>query len=272
MGKKKLEKDTVLCAQIARHMVDTIKSTSIDSTPCQHAMLSDVFPKDTYQQMLGNIPAQDAFRPMSLDMFHDEDGNSTRDLIELPDIGTERIAKELQGLWWAVGTAIMSAEVKSAVFDGLADDLAPVLKCSKEQVNDQPVFVSTALRVETESYYMPPHFDDFPRIATMLLYLPEDDGLDGLGTSLYDYAPKWQRPFRAAHRELRRAPFLPNSGMFFSGSDRKTRPGWHGFERANKDQVGDAPRISLLTTWYGGTSDMHSDCPEIIPVKALADA
>lgn len=261
-----MEIDEALSTRIANHMADSIRKTSVESVPCKHAMLKDLFPEDVYDQMLQNVPAIEAFRPMSLELFHDENGVSTRDLIELPEIGVERINKDQQSLWWAVGTAIMSTEVKSAVFEGLADDLAPVLNVEKSKVNEQKVFVSTALRVETESYNMPPHFDDLPRIATMLIYLPEDESLDGLGTALYDYAPKWQRAFRAAHREICRAPFLPNSGICFSGNDRQVRPGWHGFERKSKTVVGDAPRISLLTTWYTGTSEMHADNPELVAV------
>jgi hypothetical protein len=263
-----METDVKLSARIADHMAQAIRATAVDKVPCQHAMLSGLFPEDVYKRMLQNIPARDAFRPMSLELFHDKDGVSTRDLIELPEIGVARISKDQQSLWWAVGTAIMSDKVKSAVFDGLAEDLAPVLNVDISQVNNQKVFVSTALRFETESYYMPPHFDDLPRVATMLIYLPEDDSLDGLGTSLYDFAPKWQRPFRAAHRELRRAPFLPNSGIFFSGNGRKKRPGWHGFERVDKATLGDAPRISLLTTWYTGTRETHASTPDIMPVMA----
>ncbi len=267
-----MEKDFALCSRIIDHMVQTITRTPVDDDPCKHAMLSDLFPEDVYQKILSNIPDRAAFRPMSLDMFRDANGVSTRDLIELPEIGVQRIATNQQSLWWAVGTATMSAEVKSAVFAALAGDLAPVFGCAQSEVNDQPVFVSTALRYETESYYMPPHIDGWPRVATMLIYLPEDANLDGLGTSLYDYAPRWQRPFRAAHREVRRAPFLPNSGIYFSGSQRKARPGWHGFERANKAVVGDEPRISLLTTWYTGTKETHASWAEIIPVIEMPRA
>lgn len=261
-----MEKDFALCSRIIEHAVQRISSIPVDDTPCKHAMLSDFFPADIYQKMLTNVPARDAFRPMSIEMFHDDKGISTRDLIELPEVGLARIASHQQSLWWAVGSAIMSAEVKSAVFDALADDLAPVFGCPASEVNNQPVYVSTALRYETESYFMPPHIDEWPRVATMLNYLPDDAQLNGLGTALYDYAPKWQRPFRAAHRELRRAPFLPNSGIYFSGSLRKVRPGWHGFERPKKAVLSDAPRISLLTTWYTGTREDHSLLPEIIPV------
>lgn len=267
-----MEKDFALCSKIIDHMVQAIIRTPVDDTPCKHAMLSDLFPRDVYQDILSNIPDQTAFRPMSLELFHDDMGVSTRDLIELPEIGVQRIASNLQGLWWAVGAATMSAQVKTAVFSGLAADLAPVFGCPQSKVNDQPVFVSTALRRETESYYMPPHFDEFPRVATMLIYLPEDASLNGLGTSLYDYAPKWQRPFRKAHRELRRAPFLPNSGIYFSGSQRKVRPGWHGFERPDKARLGKAPRISLLTTWYTGPNEIHEPATGIIPVMDIAQA
>jgi len=268
-----LEKDFGLSSRVVDHMVNAIKATPVDNAPCQHAMLTNVFPDDIYQQMLGNIPRKEAFRPMSLELFHDDAGVSTRDLIELPEIGVERIAAEQQSLWWAVGAAIMSEQVKAAVFNCISEDLAPVLGCDPSQVNDHDVFVSTALRVETESYHMPPHFDEEPRIATMLLYLPQDDSLDGLGTSLYEFVPKWKRAFRpSTHKELRRAPFLPNTGMYFSGNPRKKRPGWHGFERVNKDTLRDAPRISLLTTWYTGTPETHAACPDIVPVKELATA
>lgn len=252
-------------------MVRAIAATQVDNTPCKHAMLLQLFPEDVYQRILCNIPDKKAFRPMNLAKHHDANGVSTRDLIELPDIGVKRIAPGQQSLWWAIGTAIMSAEVKSAVFEGLAEDLAPVFDCAPTEVNDQDVFVSVALRIETESYYMAPHFDGLPRVATMLIYLPADDSLNGLGTSLYDYAPKWQRLFRPAHRELRRAPFLPNSGIYFSGNRRKVRPGWHGFERTNK-ALGNAPRVSLLTTWYTGTSEMHRAKPGIVPVPKMLKA
>ncbi|HLQ19079.1 MAG TPA: hypothetical protein VK146_08870 [Tabrizicola sp.] len=265
-----MEKDFALCSKIVDHMVRSISRTPVDDTPCKHAMLKDLFPQDVYRDILSNIPDMPAFRPMHLEMFHDDKGVSTRDLIELPELGVRRIARtDQQRLWWAVGAATMSRQVKSAVFAGLADDLAPVFGCAPGEVNNQPVLVSTALRRETESYYMDPHFDDLPRVATMLIYLPEDDSLDGLGTSLYDYAPKWQRPFRKAHREKRRAPFLPNTGFYFSGNRRKVRPGWHGFERPQNPRLGDAPRISLLTTWYSAIGQAHDEAVGIVPLMDI---
>ena len=212
-----MEADSALCTRIVDHMIRAIAATPVDDNPCKHAMLSRLFPEDVYRRILRNIPDKNAFRPMNLAKFHDANGVSTRDLIELPDIGVKRIAPDQQSLWWAIGTAIMSAEVKSVVFEALAEDLAPVFDCAPAEVNDQDVFVSTALRIETEAYYMAPHFDGLPRVATMLIYLPQDARLDGLGTSLYDYVPKWQRLFRPAHREIRRAPFLPNAGILLLG-------------------------------------------------------
>ena len=81
-----MEKDFALCSRIIDHMVQRITDIPVDDTPCQHAMLSEFFPQDIYQKMLANIPARDAFRPMSIELFHDANGVSTRDLIELPEI------------------------------------------------------------------------------------------------------------------------------------------------------------------------------------------
>ena len=260
-----MKKDYDLCVRIIRQMVRVVDKTPVDENPCQHAILQDLFPQDVYEDMLQNLPAKEAYRPMALHLFHDSNGVSTRDLIELPEVGVPRMAPDIQALWWAVGTALASEEVKAAIFEKLAEDLAPALGCTPSEVNDQDVFVSVALRTETKSYYMPPHCDGHPRVATMLLYLPEDNSLDGLGTSLYDYAPKWQRPFRAAHREIRRAPFRPNMGVYFSGSKRRVRPGWHGFERPEK-MVGDMLRVSLLVAWYTNDPEHHRPFPEIMPV------
>jgi hypothetical protein len=126
-----LEDGVAFSLRLANHMADAIAATPVDNTPFKHAMLSGQIADDSYQQMLRNTPAKEAFRPMSLELFHDEDGTSTRDLIELPETGIKRIALNLQSFWWAVGTAIMSDMVKAAVFDGLAKDLAPVLGCEK---------------------------------------------------------------------------------------------------------------------------------------------
>ena len=78
----------------------------------------------------------------------------------------------------------------------------------------------TYLRIEyaqdIDGFWLKPHTDIGVKRFTMLVYLSDGPGQEGLGTDIYADADTW----------IGRSPFGPNKAMVFVPSDRS----WHGFE------------------------------------------
>jgi hypothetical protein len=78
----------------------------------------------------------------------------------------------------------------------------------------------TFLRIEyaqdTDGFWLKPHTDIGVKRFTLLAYLSDEPGHEGLGTDIYADADTWAA----------RSPFGANKAMAFVPSDRS----WHGFE------------------------------------------
>ena len=83
----------------------------------------------------------------------------------------------------------------------------------------------------------------------MMIYLPRDESQRDLGTSLYKVRPslKALQSKDGWFTEVKRFPFLPNSGFAFAVSNSWKKKSWHGRERLREDA---GVRNSLVTTFY----------------------
>ena len=95
----------------------------------------------------------------------------------------------------------------------------------------------TYLRIEyaqdTDGFWLEPHSDLGVKSFTMLLYLSDGPGHEGLGTDIYDSEKK----------QVGRSPFKPNSAMVFIPSDIT----FHGFEPRPIEGVRKSVIINYVT-------------------------
>jgi hypothetical protein len=115
-----------------------------------------------------------------------------------------------------------------------------------EDVEKTKVSVHISLARDIEDYCIKPHPDGQPAIVTAQFYMPMDTSQQDLGTSFYVERPPWTRFLFGRYEEVKKMPFLPNSGYFFAVNDLPVHRSLHGRERI---RAGAGVRNSMLVRW-----------------------
>jgi hypothetical protein len=115
-----------------------------------------------------------------------------------------------------------------------------------EEVNNSQVFVGISITRDIADYKLKPHPDGQPRVVTGQFYLPRNGSQHALGTSIYEKARFIDRLSGKRFREVKRLPFVPNSGYAFAVNDCRQRQSYHGRELI---QAGSGVRDSILMSW-----------------------
>jgi hypothetical protein len=92
------------------------------------------------------------------------------------------------------------------------------------------VFVVCSLARDIEDYRITPHPDGWLGILTSQFYLPVDMSQQDLGTSIYAEVPLLRRLSLGRYQEIKRVPFVPNSGYAFAVKDLPGHRSLHGRE------------------------------------------
>ena len=223
-----------------------IANARILKFPFPHFYIGDIFPHDWYSQLRDNLPPQDCYQRL------DETGTVT------PGAYPERFVCEL-------GRACES-EIESAGKPGPWNEFRRVL--------DGPQFAHRILGLfydgvverfgadceldfETEcrlvrdfsNYAITPHTDSPRKLVSLLFYLPPDDSMKELGTSIFvpnDPAFRCEGTKHHAFSQFKKvmtAPYLPNSLLGFF----KTDQAFHGVERIERPST---QRDSVLYNIY----------------------
>jgi hypothetical protein len=137
------------------------------------------------------------------------------------------LPKPIADFWTPVVRAMTDPALRRAVFTKLAPDLAERFGIPEERVPEMECAYEVRLVRDTEDYRIKPHPDGLNKIVTMQLYLPEDDSMLDLGTSIFR---RHKRLVGSSFEEVKRFPFRPNSGYGFAVSDGPSRQSWHGRE------------------------------------------
>ena len=233
--------------RLVQHWRAVLPQVKVEHEPYDHLYFEDFFPSDFYAEMLKSFPAPEKYQAFNRDRYARADGESARDIIVLQDSGIAHLDEPLRSFWRAIGEAASSDVLKRHVFNILKRDVALRLGIKEEDAADADAFVSVLLVRDTEGYKIRPHPDGFPRLVTLMLYLPEDNGREDLGTSIYVEQPFYKRLVGDKFREVKRFPFRPNSAAAFAVNDLPQRRSLHGREPI--ESVPDARNV-IIVTWY----------------------
>ncbi len=225
--------------KVLQHMIGRIADAELVADPFPYLVLDKVFPEDYYAQMLENFPALEHMRPLS------ESGRVARGLYEqrhallFQDGEFERLTNRQAGFWKGLADWLYSDPFANAVIAKFHQALQPrmsaILK-SEDRIRAR----GDALLVEDHTQYaIGPHTDAPHRLVTFLFYLPEDDSMRDLGTSIYKPRNSeftcWggpHHPFDQFERTTT-VEFLPNRLLAFPKTDRS----FHGVEPIEREQV-----------------------------------
>jgi hypothetical protein len=237
--------DNALAKRIVAHWQRELGSITVLDEPFQHFYSDRIWPADIYHQILRLLPPHHVHRPMNIKEWVNAEGVSTRDRCFLPEI-LDQMDYERAGFWHQIWLALTADSLKCLIFGKFKKDIALRLKMPPDDVENVPAFVSFSLTRDIEDYRISPHPDGWPSVVTAQFYLPVDMSQRDLGTSFYAEVPLLQRPFLGRYKEIKRLPFMPNSGYAFVVNDLPGHRSLHGRELI---KPGAGVRNSILIRW-----------------------
>jgi hypothetical protein len=225
--------------RILEHVFERVASAPIVEDPFPYAVIDGIFPDDYYAEMLAHFPQPDSLRPIGETGRVGRDDYRERNVVLFTDEEFERMSAQQQAFWrefagWMYSDLFLNLFVlkfQRALEPRLNNILAdsPVLRARGDAllVNDQT------------NYAIGPHTDVPQRLVTFLFYLPKDNSMRELGTSVY--RPKdanfvcWGG-LHHSHEQfelVRTVEFLPNRLLTFP----KTERSFHGVEQIFRENV-----------------------------------
>lgn len=242
---KLLQRSTVGLPRSARarnvlhHVLERLAQARVVQEPFPYCVIDDVFPADYYAEIQRHFPAIHAMRPLSETGRVGKDDYKERLCTLFEEDDFSRLTPE-QATFWREFADWMYADTFLHAF---IDKFQPSLESRISRVLEAEGCLKVrgdALLVNDQTHYaIGPHTDAPHRLVTFLFYLPPDDSLRNLGTSLYQPKERgftcWGGPHYPHDRfdHVGRVEFLPNRLLVFP----KTEHSFHGVERVLQENV-----------------------------------
>jgi hypothetical protein len=228
--------DTRAVRDVIAHVVGAVDAAAGHDEPFRYLTFADVFPADTYSEMLRCMPNARDYRALpgrNKENLKD-DGSSTRVKIGLFPEYIRHLPAEKRPVWDVVGRALCSDEVQAAFVRQLAPGMR---RRFGDGYADVGMYAIPVLTRDTAGYRIPPHTDTHWKGITVQLYLPPDDAHANIGTIMNARDADGQ--FAVAHRMR----FVPNSGYAFAVNDIS----WHSADAVGPEVK---TRDSILLTYF----------------------
>jgi hypothetical protein len=228
---------------IVGHGKESILAGAYFDKPYPHLTFDKFFPDDIYQRLIGHWP--------DIDKYVDLNGARTRKQFTLHDRKADAGDADRTALWRAVSDAVSAPEIEAAMRERLRRGLEIRAKGSGEGW-PVPMYPQPVLYADFEGYAIKPHPDTRRKVITMMIYMPDDESQQELGTTVYKISPMgvfaWKTYGLVKDKTF---PFLPNSGAAFvviHPAHNLLHSSWHGRETISLKS--DKPRMTLLNTYY----------------------
>lgn len=204
-----------------------IANAPVSSFPFPHIYVRDVFPPDFYRELRAHLPPREAFH--SLNELGRVAGAypDTRLVMPLTPEKIGGLPEPYRGFWDALARWLLGGFGQT-----MLDKFAPFLDWRFGDARRRQYYDEALLVQDYTTYSLGPHTDSPSKVLSFLFYLPADDSLAHLGTSIY--VPKdpnftcFGGPHYPFERFLRMAtmPYVPNTLFAFV----KTHNSFHGVE------------------------------------------
>lgn len=215
------------------HVLYRVANAPLMPYPFPHFYVAEVFPPDFYRELRAQLPELAAYKRLDETGTVAKGAYKERFVCSLADLEEEEFASG-KGKFWTELNLWLSA-----------DPFAHALMAKFGQAVAERFGAGVTPRLETDlrlvrdftHYAISPHTDAPRKLVSLLFYLPADDSMSHLGTSIYvPKDPSLRCEGTALHRfdGFRKAatmPFRPNSLFAFV----KTDSAFHGV-----DQIADA--------------------------------
>lgn len=217
-----------MSSSVRWHVLYKIANAPVSLFPFPHLYVREVFPPDFYRTLRAHLPPVEALKDLKALGRVGGDYPDTRKVLPLVEESMSTLGEPFRGFWGEIASWLLGGQFGQIILSRFGEYLE-----SRFGDPRQVQFYDEALVVQDYSTYsLGPHSDSPYKVAAFLFYLPEDDSLAHLGTSLYvPKSPDFRStsgshyPFSDFERVVT-MPFLPNSLFAFL----KTDFSFHGVE------------------------------------------
>lgn len=216
-------------------MLYKIANAPINLFPYPHIYVQDIFPGDFYRELRAQLPPREAFQTLNAVGRVASGYPDTRLVLPLTPQNVGQLNEPLRSFWGQLARWLLGGPFGQMVLS----KFAPILDerfgdARKMEFHDEALLVQ-----DYTAYSLGPHTDRPEKVVSFLFYLPADDSLAHLGTSIYmPKDPSFvcaggpHHPFEKFHRVVT-MPFLPNTLFAFL----KTPNAFHGVEPVTEANV-----------------------------------
>ena len=217
-----------MSSRVDLHVLYRIANAPINLFPYPHIYVEDVFPPDFYRELRAHLPPAESYKDLKALNRVGAGYPDTRLVMVVTPETVQALPEPSRGFWGAVAQWMLGGAFGQVVLSRFAELL-------EQRFGDlrQTRFYDEALLVQDyTTYSLGPHTDSPSKVLSFLFYLPPDDSLAGLGTSIYvPKDPGFTCPGGPHYKfepfdRIATMPFVPNSLFAFL----KTHNSFHGVE------------------------------------------
>jgi hypothetical protein len=220
-------------SQVGLEIAQRIAAAPVEPAPFPHIYSGEAFPAAAYAELQRMLPPPEQFAPIQ--EKRNVSAYPERSILKLHPKHLAQLQEPYRSYWTGVCEWLLGGHIATALLDKFGDQVRARFSGGKQlKVAEEALLVHDRSR-----YTLGPHTDSPQKVVSLLFYLPPDESLADLGTSLY--APR-QAGFSCAggphykfelFERVRTMPFMPNSLFAFP----KTASSFHGVEPITRAAV-----------------------------------
>ena len=245
---------------ILEHITNSIKQTKVDPEPFPHMYIRNFFEENFYTKLLNSLPEKEKFVPINKTGSVSDDYPEERFILNI----NPEILKSFEGKDQEVFSDIVNGFFfKMIFFNSVLSNFKSTIDDRIKNFSEEEIKLfgknnfnfegRIALVKDYTKYQLGAHTDSPNKFLTFLFYLPRDETIREIGTSLYKPLNKDITTSFSSHYtmeetnnnfvETKKAEFLPNSVLIFP----RTNYSYHGVSSIN---IGSQERNLLLLNYY----------------------
>ena len=232
---------------VKEHIIDKIKKSELFNNPFAHKFIENIFPIEVYNKLLQSLPDKSSYVPITETGLVSKNYSPERFVIDLEPKYIEVLENEKKKFLKNLIQILISPELFTIISSQFSLTLNNSIKNFTEKEKQSfgtENFEFTArimLIKDFTKYSLEAHTDSVNKFITFLFYLPSDDSLIKIGTTLYEKSHKSltydkihysKDETKKLFAPVKTCPFIPNSLLIFPRSN----DSFHGVEEINTMQ------------------------------------
>lgn len=216
-------------------LLAAVASSVVETSPCEHLYMRNVFAPAFYERLLALIPARERFHDLRHKDAMRADGSSARRRMYLYPEQLWRLPAEQRDMWRSISRVLRSQALQTEFKRKFRQSLETRFGRSIDQLDFYPIPI---LVCDLPGYQIGIHADVMAKAITVQFYLPKDTSQRHLGT-VFHYGRSGPDAERTVAMD-----FMPASGYAFAVMERES---WHSARRTTE---ADGERWTLMLTYY----------------------